>query len=156
MKNSFAGLFQGSSSMSMPNFVWIRWTGSKLLQKNVNFPSAAPAAAPALCDSQHILTLNSIYSQTYERSINEWKIYLVTWYTDIVINCSFCRKFRLYYVFRAIKISKFSTAGIFRVKIWEVLIFFSPSDESSQTLYYPEFTISQIGSIKGHVFLLFL
>ena len=33
MKNSFAGLFLGSSSMSMPNFVWIRWTGSKLLQK---------------------------------------------------------------------------------------------------------------------------
>ena len=31
-KNSFAGLFLGSSSMSMPNFVWIRWTESKLLQ----------------------------------------------------------------------------------------------------------------------------
>ena len=74
--------------------------------------------------NQCIRTLNSIYSQTYERSINEWKIYLVTWYTAIVINCSFCRKFRLYYVFRAIKISKFSTAGIFRVKLWEVLIFF--------------------------------
>ena len=34
MKNSSAGLFLGSSSMSMPNFVWIRWTGSKLLQKH--------------------------------------------------------------------------------------------------------------------------
>ena len=33
-KNSFAGLFQGSSSMSMPNSVQIRWTGSKLLQKH--------------------------------------------------------------------------------------------------------------------------
>ena len=34
MKNSSAGLFLGSSSMSMPNFVWIRWTRSKLLQKH--------------------------------------------------------------------------------------------------------------------------
>ena len=60
------GLFLGSSSMSMPNFVWIRWTGSKLLQKSIvkmhcckihappqisAFPSSAPAAtAAALCD----------------------------------------------------------------------------------------------------------
>ena len=33
MKNSSGGLFLGSSSMFMPNFVWIRLTGSKLLQK---------------------------------------------------------------------------------------------------------------------------
>ena len=45
MKNSFAGLFQGSSSMSMPTFVWIRWAGSKLLQKmwgGANTPPPAP------------------------------------------------------------------------------------------------------------------
>ena len=34
MKNSSAGLFLESSSMTMPNFVWIWWTGSKLLQKH--------------------------------------------------------------------------------------------------------------------------
>ena len=44
MKNSFAGLFLGSSSMSMPNFVWIRWTGSKLLQKHSSSSSTCDKA----------------------------------------------------------------------------------------------------------------
>ena len=35
MKNFFAGLFLGSSSMSMQNFVGIRLTESKLLQKSI-------------------------------------------------------------------------------------------------------------------------
>ena len=47
MKNSFAGLFLGSSSMSMPNFVGIRWTGAKCQAKMWNFPSSAsPSASP--------------------------------------------------------------------------------------------------------------
>ena len=42
MKNSSAGLFLGSSCMSMPNLVQIRWTGSKLLQKP-SFCSPSPS-----------------------------------------------------------------------------------------------------------------
>ena len=46
MKNSSAGLFLGSSSMSMPNFVWIRWTGSKLLQKILRGSNTLPPPPP--------------------------------------------------------------------------------------------------------------
>ena len=53
MKNSFAGLFQGSSSMSMPNFVRIRWTGSKLLQK-ILIRSNTPLPPPPPVKKQFI------------------------------------------------------------------------------------------------------
>ena len=60
------------------------------------------------------------------------------WDTDIVINCSFCRKFRLYYVFKAVKIADSSKPANFVSTSGEFQNFFSPSDGSTQTLHYPE------------------
>ena len=53
MKNSFAGLFQGSISMSMPNFDWIRWTGSKCQAKMWIFPPQHHPQHPQQHDQQH-------------------------------------------------------------------------------------------------------
>ena len=77
MKNSFAGLFLGSSSMSMPNFDWIRWTGSKCQAKMWIFPPQPPAEPPPpsvkkqfieLPTSQWELKKYFIHTETYKEN----------------------------------------------------------------------------------------
>ena len=75
MKKSFAGLFLGSSSMSMPNFDWIRWTGSKCQAKMWIFPpqqpdSQQPADHPDYQPPPH----PSVKKQFIELPTSQWEL----------------------------------------------------------------------------------